>query len=841
MSKGKKILKITGITILSLILVIIIALITIPYLFKDDIIKKAKEAANENLNAIVEFKDISLSLFRNFPSLTVGLEELVIVGVGDFKKDTLVSLKKLRTCVNVGQALSGKIEITKVLLESPRINLLKLDSLRSNFDIVKKKDEKLKEEEKASEPSSMAIKINDFKINNASIKYEDRAAKMLASLSGLNLFVSGDFEKDVTNLIIKLAINNVNYQKNEKTLVNSVKFGFESSIKADLKNKKYTISKNLLQLNELKLHLNGNVDMGDTSKIKTDIVFKADETSFKTLLSFIPAMYNESFKKINTQGNMALNVYIKGDYKGKNYPAFGLNLSISNAMFKYSDLPKSVDNINVDLNVVKPQGDLNLTTVDLNTFHMELAKNPVDANLNIKTPISNANMKGKVNCDINLASLKDVLPLKDMTIDGNIKTNILFNGNYSDIEKKLYEKFNLVGLVELNNFTFANSSLPDAVKISSAKLAMTPISVKLINFNGTIGKSDFSLKGELKNYLAYYFKKEEIRGELALSSNYFDLNPLMKGKSEKKEEKKADTTGGVIIIPSNVFVNFTINIKELMYDKMPITNIEGLIKVEKRAAVLDLNLNMLDGSMGIKGLYSTKDTNNPNVDFGLKIKDFNMKKCYTELSIVKEMLPIAKNVEGKIGLDFVFQSFLDKKMKPVTKTINGKGAISSSGLLIEGADVTEKIASALKNNKFKRLEIGAFKGDFDINNGNLIVKPFVITIAGNKATISGIQNIDKTMEYKIFMDIKKSDLGDEVTSLINKIPGQASQEIMPIDLIIYNKLKQPKVKLSLDRAMSKAKDDAKKGATEKVKEKAKEIINNKENQEKAKKILKGLF
>ena len=59
--KVKKILKITGITFL----VIIIALIATPYLFKDKIIAMVKETINENVNAQVDFADADISLFCN--------------------------------------------------------------------------------------------------------------------------------------------------------------------------------------------------------------------------------------------------------------------------------------------------------------------------------------------------------------------------------------------------------------------------------------------------------------------------------------------------------------------------------------------------------------------------------------------------------------------------------------------------------------------------------------------------------------------------------------------------------------------------------------------------------
>ena len=60
----KKIIKWLGI----IILVLLILLITLPYLFKDKIVAKIKEEANKTLNAKFDFSDFNLSLIRHFPN-----------------------------------------------------------------------------------------------------------------------------------------------------------------------------------------------------------------------------------------------------------------------------------------------------------------------------------------------------------------------------------------------------------------------------------------------------------------------------------------------------------------------------------------------------------------------------------------------------------------------------------------------------------------------------------------------------------------------------------------------------------------------------------------------------
>jgi hypothetical protein len=102
----KKILKITGIVVLALI----ISAFLLPLLLKGKIMEIAKKEINQNLNAHVDFKDVDISFFRHFPHVAAGLDNLQIIGTGDFSKDTLLSAKKIDVAFNF-MSLFGNTEM----------------------------------------------------------------------------------------------------------------------------------------------------------------------------------------------------------------------------------------------------------------------------------------------------------------------------------------------------------------------------------------------------------------------------------------------------------------------------------------------------------------------------------------------------------------------------------------------------------------------------------------------------------------------------------------------------------------------------------------------------------
>src|ERR1700743_2102288 len=92
-----KILKISGITIGSILLLMFL----LPVLFPKTITEKIKNLANSSLNGKVNFSGTSLSFFKRFPELTLTLEDFSLKGSEPFQQDTLVSAKDISFAVDL--------------------------------------------------------------------------------------------------------------------------------------------------------------------------------------------------------------------------------------------------------------------------------------------------------------------------------------------------------------------------------------------------------------------------------------------------------------------------------------------------------------------------------------------------------------------------------------------------------------------------------------------------------------------------------------------------------------------------------------------------------------------
>src|SRR5882724_970810 len=108
----KRFLKWAGICLGSLFVLLILAIIVLPRVYKEKIRVDLEREIDSQVNADVTFSEVSLKLFRHFPNLTLTLHDLVVKGKDEFKHDTLSAVKQLHLEVKLWSLISKReIEI----------------------------------------------------------------------------------------------------------------------------------------------------------------------------------------------------------------------------------------------------------------------------------------------------------------------------------------------------------------------------------------------------------------------------------------------------------------------------------------------------------------------------------------------------------------------------------------------------------------------------------------------------------------------------------------------------------------------------------------------------------
>ncbi len=788
---------------------LIILMISIPFLFKNKISQKVKLAANNAINAKLDFETVDLSLFRSFPQLNIALKKLSVTGINDFDKTPLLSVGVLSTSVNLSSLWSSDgLTISSIALQNPSINLVINKAGKSNWDISKSSTGNTSTA--TADKTGNTLNLDKIELNNGIFSFQDESAPMLFSFRNGNFMIAGAMKGANSKLQIDGSADSLDFEYNGSQYISNMKVGLKGGLQSDFDKMSFTFLKNELLINKLPIEMQGTFVLGDKED-NFDIIYKSTASSLGDLLGFIPGKYQKNLKGVETKGDLGFGGFVKGIYSPTTLPGFGIDLKISGGGLKYPNLPKEIEKIDIQANVSKPQGVLDLTVINIGKFDATLAGNPLTASLFVATPVSDPQLKGDLKGRIDFSSLKQAIPMDSIDIAGIMDASVNFNGQYSSIEKGQYENFKTDGKISLQNFMFNTKKLPQKLEIKSASIGLNPKSISLTNLLGNIGESDFNANGSISNYWAYILKDGVLGGTISLNSNYLNFNQLISDSSPK--DSVAAVGGKPSEIPENLNITLQSSVNRALYDRINITGITGKVTIKERKVILDgLNMNMLSGKVLVSGTYATPKGVVPDFDFKMDIKDFDLPTAYQSSGTIRHFIPIASQSTGAFNSGISLTGKIGPGNSPIFSTLNGGGVLTAKNIELIGAGLFADIGKYFRKDLFRKVKVNDFVTNFKLADGGLAISPFNTKVAGQDVTISGKQTASLNMDYRIDFKVNKEDLSEEVNSYIGFVPGAENIAKYPIGINISGSFDKPDIKVDLSEAKNLVEKEFKKKA-----------------------------
>lgn len=839
----KKGLKITAIVVAAILLLMLL----LPFAFQGKIAGMVKTEGNKMLNAQFDFRSLDISLFRNFPSASVTLNDFYLKGTGEFANDTLVQAGEVIAAFNVLSLFGDSgYDISRIQLNDIRLHAIVLPDGRVNWDIVKPDSTTTTAPDAtANEESPFKMQLQRFVIKNMNLVYDDRQSNMYADVRNFNALLSGDLSSEHTALQLEAETEALTYRMGGIPFLSNANIYAKINIDADLAKQKYTLKENEFRLNAIQTSLDGWVVLNDPA-IDMDLKLNTNEIGFKEILSLIPAIYAKDFEGLKTDGTATLSAFAKGTLQGDSIvPQFDVALGVKNAMFRYPSLPAGVDQINIQARAQNPGGGINLTTLSIAPLSFRLAGNPFSLTAEVKTPLSDPDFHAEAKGVLNLGMIKQVYPLEEMELNGTIDANMQLAGRLSYIEKEQYDKVQAAGTIRLTDMKLKVKGLPDVI-LHKSLFTFTPKYLQLNETTVNIGKNDLTADSRFENYIGYALKGSTLKGTLNIRSNYFNLNDFMPTTPASPADSTAKATpetaavpGTVLEVPRNIDFVMDAAMKQVLFDKMTFSNMNGKLTVkEGKVDMKNLSMNTMDGNVVMNGYYSTADVAKPEMNAGFKLSNISFAQAYKELDMVRQLAPIFEGLKGNFSGNMNVQTLLDAAMSPILPTMQGSGSLSTKDLSLSGVKVIDQIANAVKQPSLKELKVKDMTIDFTLKDGRIATQPFDIKLGDYVMNLSGTTGLDQTIDYsgKVKLPASAGELA-KLTTLDLKIGGTFTSPKVSLDTksmanqaieSVANKaVSELGKKLGLDSATTANKDSLKKKVTEKATEKVLDFLKKK--------------
>ncbi|HAO15640.1 MAG TPA: AsmA family protein, partial [Tenacibaculum sp.] len=455
--------------ILGIIFFLFLSLLIAPVLFQDKIISLVKKTANKNLNAKIDFSDVNLNFFSDFPNASIGIENISIINTEPFEGDTLIFAKGINGTIKLTDLFREKKSLNSFSIDNAKINILTNLQGIANYDITKSTTNEKNEETENSKPSSFEFSIDSYSITNSEIKYYDEKSKTTILLENFNHNGRGDFSqknselKTTTNSSVSIVMEGTNYAKEQK-------ISLDALLGMDLINKKFSFLKNEAKLNNLPLVFDGFVKVNDHNQ-EISINFKTPSSDFKNFLGLIPETYAKNVSNVKTSGNFSVSGKIEGILDQMTIPNINIALSSENASFKYPELPKSVKNIYINTTIKNTTGKIDNTFVTIDNLSFKIDEDVFSGNGNIHNLTTNPLINAKLKGTLNLANLTKAYPVKlDNDLSGILKANLQTKFDVNAIKNNIINRIKNNGTVQINDFLYSSNDIVNSINIKKSKV-----------------------------------------------------------------------------------------------------------------------------------------------------------------------------------------------------------------------------------------------------------------------------------------------------------------------------------------------------------------------------------
>ncbi|MDC0257490.1 hypothetical protein OAK35_01975 [Crocinitomicaceae bacterium] len=512
--------------------------VTVVYVKQDEIVQEMLADMNKDFKGSAEIEGSHISLFENFPYISIDLEGFKVYETKDKSAKPLVNVKDAYIGFDMWTIVSGNMEVKKIKLKGGHVDLVQHED--GSFNIANALSPE-KEIESAEE---------EFHLDLQKIDLEDIDITKLNEANGLKVeaFVSEASSQ------FRTAKDHVYASLDAKFIMNIIQDGDTTFFKhkhVDLSTEVdfrkgvdiMTIEPTIVTLEGADFKMKGSVDF--LKDMLLDLDFGMNKNNFDLFIAVLPEETMKMMQTYENKGNIYLKTTIKGRSINGHNPAVRASFGCKNGYFKNKKNGKTLKGIAFKGYFTNGDAhDIDHIFVKLTDIKGKPGAGSFGGNIQMQN-LHAPNILLDANADLNLSFFSKFLNMKELHhLKGTAKVNL----NYHDVidlenpEKTLSELNQNYKLnVNLNNVRFEHDDLPVAIKDFDLNAKVKGHEVAILKCDLKAGKSDVHITGIIEDLPAIiHHSNKEVDTRLTIASTFLDIYELTGGDENAVDEQISD-------------------------------------------------------------------------------------------------------------------------------------------------------------------------------------------------------------------------------------------------------------------------------------------------------------
>ena len=462
----KKTLKISGITLGTVLLVLLVA---IAFVINFIVTPKkltpvVLDAANQTLNAHLDMESVELTFFSTFPQfgLKVKNGSLVSKALNDSswcKTDSLLSFKECVLTVNpIAYLTENRIVVHNLSLEEVAVYAYRNKTGKANWEVTRASVDTIPADT-ASTDFNSEIDIRNIELKHANLVFDDRNTDIYSRIDDANLKLRLSLTKGISTLGLKFDNKNILFWQQGELLVNKIATSLRTDIMVDRQTAVWKLKDTELDVNGIRLDVNGAFRRDTVAKtIGMDLEYGLHAPSMETVLRMIPKSYVKD-SKVSAKGEVTVSGRVRGVYGDKKLPAVSLKIGIKEASAQYKGLPYGIDEVTADFDAYVDLMRHQPSYLNLKIFHFKGAHTEVLTDAKVDDLLDDPLITFHTKSTVDLDALAKTFPLQEsVTITGKLDADMGMKCRLSALKKQDIGRMKLGGKLELKDFELKDTA-----------------------------------------------------------------------------------------------------------------------------------------------------------------------------------------------------------------------------------------------------------------------------------------------------------------------------------------------------------------------------------------------
>lgn len=519
-------------------IVLFAIVVTIVYVKQDEIVQELLVDMNEDFKGAAEIDESHISLFENFPYISIDLQGFKVYETKQKAKKPLVKVKHAYIGFNMWTVLTGKMEVKKIKLKGGHIDIVQ--HIDGTFNVTNALSP---EKEIESTEEEFHLDLKKIELENMDItKFNEENGLMVEAFvsKAKSKFKTTD-ENVLAKLDAKFVVNILH--KGDTTFFKNKHMDLTTEIDFRKGKDIMTINPTKVELEGAEFSMSGSIDF--LKDLFLDLNFEVNKDNFDLFIAMAP---EETMKLLQTYENKG-SIYFKTTVKGRSInghnPQVTASFGCKNGFFKNKENGKTLKGIAFDGYFTNGE---NRETETMMLKMSDIKARPGVGSFSGDVQVKNFRAPDvllNANADLNLDFIAKFFSMDDIhNLKGKAKVTLDYHDviDLEDPQKTLSElnqKYKMK--INLDKVRFQHDDLPVPVKEFNLMADLHGHEAAILKFDLLAGRSDLHFTGIIEDIPAIVHHSDKPVGtQLKIKSKFIDLFELTGGSASAIDEEITD-------------------------------------------------------------------------------------------------------------------------------------------------------------------------------------------------------------------------------------------------------------------------------------------------------------